>query len=249
MSLLHKMTEKYIDIHCHMLPGVDDGADSWELCRRMLQTSVEEGAEAIILTPHYYPGYMDTDGETVAQQFAELKGRLTREWQLDVQVYLGSELYYSYDTPAFLANGIARTLADSRYILVEFSPGVRYQSLRQGLTRLLENGYYVILAHLERYDTLYQDFDRVEELYNMGVYLQANARPVCGKDGRHKKAFLKALLDQEMLSFIATDAHDMRARAPQMADCAAYLCKKYSADYARWLLYENPTCILENRKI
>ena len=179
MSLLHKMTEKYIDIHCHMLPGVDDGADSWELCRRMLQTSVEEGAEAIILTPHYYPGYMDTDGETVAQQFAELKGRLTREWQLDVQVYLGSELYYSYDTPAFLANGIARTLADSRYILVEFSPGVRYQSLLQGLTRLLENGYYVILAHLERYDTLYQDFGRVEELYNMGVYLQANARPVC----------------------------------------------------------------------
>lgn len=128
------MTEKYIDIHCHMLPGVDDGADSWELCQRMLQTSVEEGAEAIILTPHYYPGYMDTDGETVAQQFAELKGRLTREWQLDVQVYLGSELYYSYDTPAFLANGIARTLADSRYILVEFSPGVRYQSLQQGLT-------------------------------------------------------------------------------------------------------------------
>ena len=93
MSLLHKMTEKYIDIHCHMLPGVDDGADSWELCRRMLQTSAEEGAEAVILTPHYYPGHMDTDSETVGRRFAELKARLTQEWQLDVQVYLGRELY------------------------------------------------------------------------------------------------------------------------------------------------------------
>ena len=243
------MTEKYIDIHCHMLPGVDDGANSWELCRRMLRQSAAEGAEAVILTPHYYPGHMDTDSETVGRRFAELQKRLTQEWRLDLKVYLGNEFYYSYDTPELITSGQARTLAGSNYILVEFSPGVRYLSLRQGLTHLLEAGYYVILAHLERYETLYKDFGRVEELYNMGVYLQANARPVCGKGGRRQKAFLRDLLDQEMLSFIATDAHDMRARAPHMADCAAYLCKKYSADYAEWLLYENPSCILENRKI
>ena len=249
MKFLHKTTEKYIDIHCHMLPGVDDGADSWETCRKMLTQSVKEGAEALILTPHYYPGHMDADGETVGSCFAELKRRLVQEWRLELQVYLGNEFYYSYDIPDFIAGGQARTLADSDYLLVEFPPGVRYPAMRQGLTRLLEAGYHVILAHLERYEVLYEDFARIEELYDMGVYFQANARPVCGKAGRLRKEFLKELLNREMLSFIATDAHDMRLRAPEMADCAAYLRKKYSADYANWLLYENPACIIENRKI
>ena len=85
-----------------------------------------------------------------------------------------------------------------------------------------------------------------KELY---LYLYSLCRNRHQAEDLLHETFLKALLDQEMLSFIATDAHDMRARAPQMADCAAYLCKKYSSDYARWLLYENPSCILENRKI
>ena len=165
---------------------------SWESCWRMLQTSGGRGAEAIILDTallSFQSG--DTDSEIGGAAVRGTERRLTRNGSWMCRSIWAVSLYYSYVyTPAFLANGIARTLADSRYILVEFSPGVVTSPLQQGLSRLLENGSYVILAHLERYDTLYQDFGRVEELYNMGVYLQANARPVYGKTGGIRRPLL-----------------------------------------------------------
>lgn len=235
----------YIDIHCHILPAVDDGSENWKETKRMLFFSSEEGIRKIIFTPHYHLGHMQADEVYVQKQFDKLCQKI-QEWKLDIKPFLGNELYYHYDMPELLQEGKARTLAGSSYVLVEFSPAAEYRRIKQGMNHLQNEGYYPILAHVERYGVLRKNFGHIEELSDMGVYFQANSGAITGKNGLGIKGFLKKMLREERISFVGTDAHDMMLRAPMMKNCAEYIGKKYGKDYAKEILWKNPERILED---
>ncbi len=237
--------KEYIDIHCHCLPGVDDGPERMEESLRMLVTAYRDGIRSIVATPHYYPGQNNASPEQIREKLWQLKTEAAAVCP-KLSLYLGNELYYNSGLPELLAGKEAFTMADSSYVLMEFAPEVDYTELRNGLYSMQTQGFWPILAHVERYQQLLEDMERARELIEMGVYLQANASSILGRHGRREKRFLRRLLEEERLHFVATDAHDLSGRPPVLSKCAVYLEKKYGERLTERLLHENPRKMMNN---
>ena len=172
----------YTDIHCHIIPGVDDGAQSMEQAQEMIQIAYESGTRNIIATPHYGPHRAKASKGTIAVNFLELQMWMQANYP-DMKLYLGQELSYKHGTEDALKRGAAFTLAGSRYALVEVEPEEEYSRIRDGLQAIQMAGYWPILAHAERCNRLAANVDYIEELVHMGVYIQVNARSITGENG------------------------------------------------------------------
>lgn len=248
--MLSEMTyEEFIDIHSHILPGVDDGARSAEESLAMLRKAAKEGIGQIILTPHQRPDRHCVSGNGLMERMEKLQN-LAKEKGLDIRLYPGGEILFRQGLANELSDGKLCTLAGSRYVLVEFFPNEHYDYIRDGLYSLLTAGYLPVIAHVERYVRINESRERREELLNMGCYYQVNAGSLTGNAGFLLKRTAWQLVKEEMVHFIATDAHRAEGkRAPQMLRCAKLLEKKCSAEYAARLLYRNAEMILRNEEI
>lgn len=236
-----------VDIHSHILPGIDDGAKSMQETKEMIDIAVQEGIDAIIATPHYEMG-IEPEVLTEYQEVYKEVLQYIESHEIPLQLYQGNEIYYSESIPEILQNGGIHTMGGSRYVLVEFSPSTEYSSMERALSMLLYAGYWPILAHTERYMTL-QKTSRVEELIRMGVCIQLNTNAITGKEGWQTKHYCHQLLKNRLVHVIGTDAHSSRHRRPQMKECLAQLDKKYGRAYRRRISEENPQSILKGEKI
>ncbi|WMJ85797.1 CpsB/CapC family capsule biosynthesis tyrosine phosphatase [Anaerocolumna sp. MB42-C2] len=242
------MEDGYIDIHDHILPGVDDGAQSMEQTLRMFKIAYEEGIRTVIATPHFYTG-------SKIPSMAELRDcliRVTEELNKvlpQMSLYLGGEIYYSQKCISLLINKQIPALADSRYLLVEFQVMAEYQYIKKAVQEILINGYIPILAHIERYESLVKELGQVQELVNMGAYVQINAQSIMGDNGFTYKRITRKLLKNNLVHIIATDSHNDGEKAPRVKKCAAYLTKKYGEAYTNDLLQENQKKIIRNQYI
>ena len=174
---------------------------------------------------------------------------LKKKENIDIILYTGNELYYRSGLTDEIEDGQAYTLADSRYVLIEFNPLDDYDYIRNAVNTVLMDGYYPVLAHAERYRNVCTKKYAVTELIEMGCYIQVNAGSIMGKFGFGTKQFSRKLLKQRQVHFVATDAHDIGKRAPYLSDCAKYISRKYGRDYSRKLFYDNPECILQDEEI
>lgn len=236
-----------VDIHSHILPGIDDGAKSMQETIEMIDIAVKEGIDAIIATPHYEVG-IEPEVLTKYQEVYKEVLQYIESHEIPLQLYHGHEIYYSESIPEILQAGNAHTMCGSRYVLVEFPPGTEYVSIERAVSKLLYAGYWPILAHAERYMSLEKN-GRVEELIRMGVYIQLNTTAIVGKEGWQTKRFCHQLLKKNLVHVIGTDAHSPRHRRPQMKECLAYLDKKYGRAYRKRISEENPQNILEGMRI
>lgn len=236
-----------IDIHSHILPGVDDGAKTMEDTIKMLEIATQEGIEAIIATPHYEVGVEEEITSKYQQAFEKVSAYIESH-QIPLKLYRGNEIYYSESIPELLSESAVRTLNDTRYVLVEFGTSTGYRSIVRSMNALLYAGYRPIIAHTERYAAL-RDVKKVRELIQMGAYIQLNANAVIGKEGWHVKHYCKTLLKKHMVHVIGTDAHGCHHRAPKIKDCLEYIDKKFGRAYRKQLIEENPLKILEGEKI
>lgn len=244
LSIMNKLT----DIHSHILPGVDDGAKNTETSLVMLQKAWEEGIRRIIVTPHYKPMHHNVSPESMKKMAEKLYFEASRQG-MDFEFFTGNEIYYHSEAVNGLDEGKISTMANSEYVLFEFSPMDEYEYIRNGIYQVIVGGYRPILAHIERYACISNKEERVEDLLQMGCYIQINASSITGKLGFATKQFCKKLLKYRMVHFVATDAHDTEKRSPQIQDCAKYISKKYGEEYMRQLLYHNPQCIIRNEYI
>ena len=239
--------DKYIDMHCHILPGVDDGSRDMDETRAMLRIAYEEGIRAIIATPHHHPRRGKEPPAVLKEQL-----KLVREEAAKIdekfRVYLGNEIFFGQDIPDLLKQKKVLTMNGREYVLVEFSPTDDFAYIKQAIQRLQMTGYRVILAHIERYDCIAEDVDLAEELYDMGTLIQVNAASITGENGRRTKRFVKQILKQEMVFCVGTDAHSSRHRAPRMEKAAAYVRKKYGEEYAGRIFYSNALQMLRRRE-
>ena len=236
-----------VDIHSHILPYIDDGAKDMQQTIAMIDMAVEEGIDAIIATPHYEIG-IEPEVLTKYQEVYDSVLQYIESQEIPLQLYQGNEIYYSESVPEILQSGDIHTMNGSRYILVEFSPGIEYSSMERAFSRLLYAGYWPILAHTERYMAL-RKVNRVEELIRMGVHIQINTNAITGKEGWQTKRYCHQLLKNRLVHAIGTDAHSSRHRRPQMKECLAQLDKKYGKAYRRRISEENPQSILKGEKI
>lgn len=241
-----KIDFNFIDIHTHILFGVDDGAPDARTSEQMLDTAYSEGIRKIVATPHYHPGKCLMPYEEIKKQFDIFKEMAHSKYP-DMEFYLGREIYYTSEITeqenlldTLLMNG-------TKYVLVEYYPAVEFSYIRASVNNIIMMGYIPIVAHVERYICHIKDWTLIEELRDMGAVIQINAGSVTGQTGTGSavKKFVKKLLSNGYVDVIGTDAHSTTRRAPRIKEAAEYIAKKYGIDYAKKVLYDNAEKILK----
>ena len=243
-----KESAGYLDIHTHILPGVDDGAQSMKQSIRMLRAAAMEGIAEIILTPHQKTDRRCVSPEGILRRMGLLQEEADRQ-RIPIRLHPGSELFYRHGIEELLETGKLITLAGSRYCLTEFFPQEDYAYICDGLSRLSASGYRPILAHAERYGQVTEG-DRAAQLKRRtGCLFQVNAAALTGETGFAWKSRSRRLMKDGLVDFVATDAHDEAGRAPRMERCAAWLQKRYGGEERDRLLLRNPRAGLEDREL
>lgn len=237
--------EKMVDIHCHILPGVDDGAADLSETRALLRRSYSQGVRTMIATPHLRIGMFETPADEIYEAFVQTR-EAAKEIDPSFEVVLGCEFHSASSMIEILKKDPSRTLAGTRYVLTEFSYGTSFSEIRQRTSELLQHGYRPIVAHVERIGCMNKDISLVEELQRMGVSIQVNADSIMGENGRLVKGFCKKLIKRELVQLIGSDAHDCKERVPNLGPCKAFIEKKFGQETARMLLFENPMRLLAN---
>ncbi len=233
------MNQGFYDMHCHILPGVDDGAKDMETALRMLEMERNEGIRQVMLTPHFHVGHYEHTAEFFRERFSEFTARAAVRFP-DMELHLGCEICYHYEAAERLEEGKLLTLADTDYVLLEFFPRSELRMIRQGVREIQMAGKLPVIAHAERYQALNSDFHAVEALVDAGSYIQVNTGSLMGKEGIRIRQFVKKLLKYELVHFFGTDAHGVERRRPQMRECTEYIARKWGRDYVEELFITNP---------
>ena len=196
-----------IDIHSHLLYGIDDGSRSIVESAYIIKSLSEIGYTDIILTPHFIndSSYMSTR-ENNLDLLDRLKVELVKH-QIPVNLYLGNEIYIDSDIIKLFKEGIISSLNDSKYLLIELPMSGENEIYYDVFLDLINMGYKVVLAHPERYISFQKDFNKVYELKEIGVLFQCNVGSILGDYGSHAKKTIKRLLKEHLITFIGTDIH------------------------------------------
>ena len=235
------------DIHCHILPGLDDGAFSLDESLAMAEIAAADGIRAICCTPHS-GGYTF---DALVQTYRRFK-EAVRSRNLPLQLYLGQEIYLGDDMHTqirALQNGFPVTLNRSVYPLIEFHPLVHTQFVFSAVEELVSLGYVPVIAHPERYAFAAEDVHALGRLKKAGALLQLNCGSLKGMFGYASERVANDLLGRCEADFVACDAHSPYARTPRLRGAHAYISEQYAAEYADLLMYGNPQKLIHNRRI
>ena len=230
-------------MHCHILPGLDDGASTPAETLAMLRTAVDEGITDIVVTPHFK---LNTDNASPRRIYDVMRSaqEAVDHYNIPIRFYPGNEVFYFDDLPRYLKEKRIFTMNGSDFVLIEFSPITPYHTIQNALDSVLFAGYHPIIAHVERYESILKNPEHVEFLFDMGVRIQVNASSVTGDNGKTVKKFVHELLKDGLVDFIGTDAHSNRHRKPEIIKCKEILIKKCGVEYARQLLRDNAVELL-----
>ena len=239
-----------IDIHTHVLPGIDDGSESMEMSLEMLSVAAESGVRTLVATPHCnipeeYENYADDALLTLWNQLAGSAA----EAQIPIKLCRGMEIFATEDLPELLTEKRVWTINETKYFLVEFSFGEAPDFCFQILDDCRDRGFLPIIAHPERYFFLQDDPALAYEFCVAGYGLQVNRGSLLGRFGIGPKRTADLLLNHGLCACVASDAHRPYERSTFMADLRGYLEEEYGEAYMRLLLEENPARILSGREL
>ena len=232
-----------IDIHCHILPKVDDGPDSVEESLKILKDMKRQGIKHVIVTPHYRPEMFEPSMKRVIYSYRHLRDIA---YDMGVSMSLGCEYYRNEQIIEHMDNRKRPVMAGSRYVLIEFSMNDLFPTIRNYVYELITHGYQPIIAHVERYFCC-QKMEKIQELKDMGALIQVNAGSVLGEEGWKLKKFCLELMKKDLIDFIASDTHNTSDRKLNLKKCASYVTKKMGKQYAERIFFNNPLNILKNR--
>ncbi|MBQ9756307.1 MAG: hypothetical protein IJV99_01780 [Clostridia bacterium] len=225
-----------IDIHSHILPFVDDGSGSIENSIVMLEDAISFGVTDMFLTPHYR-SRCKLSAEEIKVEFEKFSA-VVKEKGLPINLHLGQELFYTQELKAKLKDKTVATLANSKYILVEFSTETE-TDIPEAVYELSLLGFIPIVAHLERY--YYADDRTAFEIKQAGGLVQINAESVLVKGRIYRK--VKKMFKYALVDFVASDMH--WGRKNRLADSLALVKKKFGEDAVKAVYYENAKKILK----
>lgn len=237
-----------IDIHCHILPNVDDGSESLEESIEMAKIAESEGITRIVNTSHCHFDFKYKKGNELKLELEKFNQALKEE-NINIEVLLGNELYYTSDLIERFNELDFFSMNNSKYILMEFSPINFPKNIEDVIYEIKIRGYIPIIAHAERYKQVQEDVNIVLDCIKEGALIQVNASSILGKNGEKAEDTSKKLLDNNMVHFVATDAHSSNRRRPLIKDSYNYILKNYGKEVSEKLFIENPTAVIENRDI
>lgn len=238
----------YLDIHTHILPGIDDGSRDWNMTEKMLRMAYAQGIHAIIATPHNYPGESGA-GCGVIEELCEKTEELAKQIDPSMRIFSGNEIFYREGIVHEIERGEILSLAGTRYLLVEFHPRSYKKEILSGLRELTENGYLPIVAHVERIESLFENEKALQEVLNAGCYLQTNCESLLGGRFDKKARRLKKLLGEGKIHFLGSDCHNVKERQPIMRDAVQKLERNLHAEQIEKVTVENVRKLLKNEYI
>lgn len=235
-----KKSAKYIvDVHCHIMPRIDDGSRNMTETIKMLKIAEAEGITHIIATPHFKSGHHNASPQKV-RELMNAVNDAAATMRINMKLYQGNEILFNDEVCDYVDEGRISRMNNTNYILVEFMPSDPYQHIRNAIDEIMGAGYVPIIAHVERYECMYDDIDNVREVRNMGAEIQVNASSITGSLGKEIKKYVHKLLKEQLVDYVGTDAHRCEvSRMPKMKKCCEMLYKKYDEAYVDSILYEN----------
>ncbi|MDD2628008.1 MAG: hypothetical protein PHR25_01055 [Clostridia bacterium] len=199
-----------IDIHTHIIFDLDDGSSTIEESIAILKSAYEVGITDIILTPHYIDdGKNSYNNDGVEERVTLLKNRMQEEG-IDIKIYLGNEVRDYGNIVDILEKTDAKTLADTKYMLVEFPMNNEINYIENSIYELKIRNIVPIIAHPERCYCFTKNYRLIKELAGEGVYFQVNSGSIIGRHGNEAKKIAKKMLKDGLVHFLATDTHSMK---------------------------------------
>jgi protein-tyrosine phosphatase len=234
-----------IDLHCHLLPAIDDGAADLAVAVAMAKASADDGIVVAACTPHIMPGLYHNTGADIRVAVQRLQQELDASG-IALQLVPGAENHIVPDFIAGLKSGHLLTLGDTRYVLVELPEHTAPPRLEEFFFSLRANGYAPILAHPERLAWLEQHYAAICRIARAGTWMQVTSGSLSGDFGRKAQYWAERMLDEGYVHLLASDAHDLDKRAPELGEGRDLAAARVGFEEAENLVVTRPRGVLEN---
>ena len=236
-----------IDIHCHILPMIDDGASDWSESLAMARLAVTSGVAAIVATPHFQGDLQGLEMmPKLLSRYEKLVQLLARQ-QIPLKLFPGAEILCTPETVSMAQQHMLPTLGNSNYLLTEFFFNESAEFMSDTLSALAECGYRPVIAHPERYEAVQQSTELIEQLFFQGMVIQMDKSSLMGNFGSEVQETAQWILRSGLAHIIASDAHSIHHRTTDMMGLREYLQENCPPRYVQVLLKENPARIVTNQ--
>ena len=220
-----------IDLHCHILPGIDDGAPTLEVALAMARAAVNDGIKITACTPHIYPGLYENSLTIIAQAIAEFELELKRH-DIPLALTIGADTHLAPDLLQGIQQGRIPTLGHSRFLLLEPPHHVAPPRFEESVFQLLAAGIVPVITHPERLTRIETHYSKMSALVDAGAWMQITSGSLTGRFGRRPKYWAERMVDERLVHILATDSHHIDKRPPYLAegrDAAAKRCGEAEA--------------------
>lgn len=232
-----------LDLHCHILPGIDDGAKTLEVSLAMAQMAIADGIDTIACTSHIYPGLYENTAAGIGAAITALQGELDQR-QMPLKLVIGADTYLEPGLAGAIHGGRVPTLAGSRYLLLEPPHHVLPPHFEETVFSLRVAGYVPVITHPERLTWVPDHYDILGRLVKAGSWMQITSGSLTGRFGGAPRHIAERMLDDGLVHILATDAHDLKRRPPLLAEGRDAAARRVGAEEAWHMVTTRPAGIL-----
>ncbi|MDQ3229732.1 MAG: capsular biosynthesis protein [Pseudomonadota bacterium] len=233
------------DLHCHLLPGIDDGAVDLAMAIEMARIAVDDGIRTVACTPHIYPGLYDNNAEGIRAAMRALQQELDAR-DIPLRLVEGADVHLDVSLLQDIRDGRVPTIGGSRYLLLEPPHHVAPPRFEESVFELVVGGFVPVITHPERLTWIEHHYDTFAQLVKGGAWMQITAGSLTGRFGARPRYWAERMLDEGLVHLLATDAHHPRRRPPLLAEAREAAALRVGADEATHLVLTRPQGIVDD---
>ena len=237
-----------IDVHSHIVFGVDDGSRTIEESIEIIKEAYKAGFKKIVATPHYMEEYYENDAKEIRKRIVEIQNHL-KEINCNIEILQGNEIYIADNMTELLENQKATTLNNQQYVLFELPLNAEVMNLNSVVYQILEIGGVPILAHPERYPFVQKDPNVLIPLIEKGVLMQSNYGSIIGQYRKAAQITIKKMLEHNMVHFLGSDVHRPQTIYPKIHECMEEIEKIVGKENLELITTINPNKAINGEKI
>lgn len=234
-----------LDLHCHILPGIDDGATDLDMALQMARMAADDGIGTIACTPHIYPGMYENDATGIRAAIVAFQAELDQR-DIPLRLVEGADVHLDLDLVGKIRDGHVPTIAASRYLLLEPPHHVAPPRFEESIFQLMVAGYIPVITHPERLSWIEGHYDVFERLVKAGAWMQITAGSVTGRFGKRPLYWAEKMLEEHLVHILATDAHHPRRRPPLLAEGRDAAARRVGGQEATHMVLTRPQGIVDN---
>lgn len=237
-----------IDFHSHIIPSIDDGAKDIGETFLMLEEASKAGFDGVISTSHYIENYYEVPEKDRKAWVCALSQGIEKK-DININLYLGSEVYFSENILHLIQGGKASTINNSRYVLFEFPMNTQPMNIEEFIYSLLEHKYVPILAHPERYVFTQERPELIYQMANDGVLMQSNYGSIIGQYGTKAQVIVEKMLESNLVSFLGSDVHRPKSIYTRLDSATKKIKDIIGNNEFDKITHYNPLKVIKNEKI